>query len=451
VSFIRERNIMPEKILLIGDTRREMQLALSQASPDATVVGVASVFDAIAELSSRSFNTVLTAAEPIERRPESAVRALRQLAGGGRLLLYGHPTLEPLSRKMLQFGVDDYLVTPATSLEMQQALTPVGMRLAEAIDGDDPPRQPESPDLAKLRQLPLAEILLDALIQSPCDAASVAVSQINAHLDGGVKLSFVAPGAEIPTGPDHRPPLTQAVRSHGDDLGTVTLLLGVGDDESSARHFLAQFAHLVGKVAGLQDRHVRLQRLAITDDLTGLYNGRYFRHYLNKIVEKARTLRFPVTLFLFDIDNFKKYNDQYGHGVGDEILRQTATLMKKCVRDHDLVARISGDEFAVVFWEKEGPRQPRDQSAPAGAAGRPPQTPVQILERFRRLLSSQSFTGLGPAGQGTLTISGGLAVFPYDAHTVDQLVEAADKALMFKAKKSGKNSIFLVGGLPPAG
>ena len=112
-----------------------------------------------------------------------------------------------------------------------------------------------------------------------------------------------------------------------------------------------------------------LQRLAITDDLTGLANGRYFRHFLAKTIDKAKVMRFPVTLFLFDIDNFKKYNDQFGHCVGDEILKQTATLMRRCVRDHDLVARISGDEFAVVFWEMEGPRQPRDPKAPP-AAGR---------------------------------------------------------------------------------
>jgi len=112
--------------------------------------------------------------------------------------------------------------------------------------------------------------------------------------------------------------------------------------------------------------------------------------------------------------------------------------MKRCVREPRPGGRISGDEFAVVFWEKEGPRQPKDPSVNVGAAGRPPQTPVQILERFRRLLSTQSFNGLGPAGLGTLTISGGLAVFPYDARTVDELVEAADKALMFKAKSRGK-------------
>ncbi len=105
--------------------------------------------------------------------------------------------------------------------------------------------------------------------------------------------------------------------------------------------------------------------LAITDELTGLYNGRYFRHFLSRIIERGRAMRFPVTLLLFDIDDFKKYNDKFGHGVGDEILSQTATLMRRCCRDHDLVARIGGDEFAVVFWEKEGPRSHAIRKPPA--------------------------------------------------------------------------------------
>jgi GGDEF domain-containing protein len=207
---------------------------------------------------------------------------------------------------------------------------------------------------------------------------------------------------------------------------------------------LSELARQLGKIAVLQERHAGLQRLAITDDLTGLSNGRYFRHFLTKIIEKARVLRFPVTLFLFDIDNFKKYNDQYGHGVGDEILKQTAALMQRCVRDHDLVARISGDEFAMVFWEKEGPRQPRDpKNTPAG---RTPQEPQGILDRFRRLLSTEEFTGLGAGGKGSLTISGGLAVFPWNAQDAQGLIDAADKELMFGAKRSGRNSIHLVGG-----
>jgi len=98
-----------ERILLVGDHDRSMHGALAQVLPMANVTAVPSYFDAIAELCAGRYTTVLAAAEPIERRPEAATRTLRELAGDGRLLLFGHPTLEPLSRKMLEFGCDDYL------------------------------------------------------------------------------------------------------------------------------------------------------------------------------------------------------------------------------------------------------------------------------------------------------------------------------------------------------
>jgi GGDEF domain-containing protein len=376
-------------------------------------------------------------------------------------LLFGHPTLEPLSRKMLEFGIDDYVVTPATAAEIQQMFVAPPMRLtptppvkddtvptnAGETSASEQPAVASPSRISHLLGVPLADVLLDALLQSPHDAPTAAVNLINGHIAPTMKLVFTSPGAAVPAVTEGSVALSQTVRAASDDIGSLHLILPRDEDETTARHFLSQLAHLVGKVSALQERHNRLQKLAITDELTGLYNGRYFRHFLNRIVDRARSMRFPVTLLLFDIDNFKSYNDKYGHGVGDEILRQTAALMKRCVRDHDLVARISGDEFAVVFWEKEGPRQPRDPQTPA-APGRTPQTPVQILERFRKLLATQTFTGLGATGQGTLTISGGLAVYPYDAQSVTDLITAADKALMFKAKQSGKNSIFLVGGQP---
>jgi two-component system cell cycle response regulator len=446
--------MMSERILLIGDAQRELQPALVQAMPGAQIVAVSSFFDGIAELTTRPYTAVLAAAEPIERRPESAVKTLRELAGSGRVLLFGHPTLEPLSRKMLEFGIDDYVVTPATSAELQQVFGTPPMRLGPTPPVEESAAPPiesapiTSPSrISQLLGVPLADVLLEAMLNAPQDSATAAINQINGHIAPTMKLTFTAVGAAVPSAPEGSTVLSQTVRSNNEDAGSLHLALPRDEDETAARHFLSQLAHLLGKVTGLQERHNRLQKLAITDELTGLYNGRYFRHFLNRMVDKARALRFPVTLLLFDIDNFKKYNDQYGHGVGDDILRQTAALMKRCVRDHDLVARISGDEFAVVFWEKEGPRQPRDPQA--GAPGRPPQAPQQILERFRRLLATQNFPGLGPGGQGTLTISGGLAVFPYDAQTVNDLIEAADRALMFKAKQSGKNSIFLVGGQAP--
>ncbi len=442
-----------ERILLIGDMHRQMHPALQQAMPGAHITMASTYFDGIAELSSNAYTAVIASAEPIERRPEAAVKTLRQLAGGGRLLLFGHPTLEPLSRKMLDFGCDDYLVTPATPEELLQMFGTPPLRLGPEPASDDAEPVLTTPPtrISMLSGLPLADIMLDAMLQHPHDAPAAAVRRINAEIAPTMQLHFTH-GA--PPDPEEGfMLLSHGVRVNNENHGALHLVMPQDDQETLGRHFLAQLAHSMGKIVNLQDRHNALQKLAITDDLTGLYNGRYFRHFLSRIVDRARTMRFPVTLLLFDIDNFKKYNDQYGHGVGDDILRATASLMKRCVRDHDLVARISGDEFAVVFWEKDGPRQPREshesREPRVMTPSRPPQEPQQIFKRFQRLIATQDFPGLGPSGQGTLTISGGLAVFPYDAGDVPALIAAADRALMFGAKQAGKNSIFLVGADQP--
>jgi GGDEF domain-containing protein len=437
-----------EKILLIGDSDRQVHAALAQVLPQAEVSVVPTYFDAIAELAGTSYSTVLASAAPIERRPEPAIRTLREIAGQSKLLLFGSPGLEPLARKMLDFGLDDYLLTPANPTELQQMFGSPPLRLAptpppEGTEAEVAPRTAGRMDV--LSGLPLADIILDALLHHPHESPRAAVAQINARIGPTMQLVHTAPTAAPPPVPEGQQMLSHATRFDGRNAGALHLVLPRDEDETAGRHLLAQLAHLFGQLLTLEDRHNRLQRLAISDDLTGLYNGRYFRIFLSQILEKARIKRFPVTLLLFDIDNFKSYNDRYGHAIGDEILKQTAQLIRSCCREHDHVARISGDEFAVIFWEKEGPRQPKDPKAATAPTSRVPQTIVQILERFRHTIANSDLKMLGPSGTGTLSISGGLAVYPYDAATSDQLYEAADRALMFGAKKSGKNSIFLIG------
>ena len=435
-----------ERILLIGDEGCDVKTALLAASPTAQITRVSTLFDGIAELSSNRYAAVLAAAEPLERRPEAAVKTLRELAGDARLLLFGHPTLEILSRKMLQFGCDDYLIIPASSADFEEILGAPPLRLSQPESQQAPIAEPVPAAPAgefPLPQMPLADIFLDALLLHPHDSPAAVLQEINARIGPARQFHQSKPGQSTPVAAQSQTLISNPMPAGIEDLGTLHLLIPSAQDEAAAGQELAHLAGLLGKVATLQDRHNRLQKLAITDELTGLYNCRYFRHFLSLIIERARKMHFPVTLLLFDIDDFKKYNDRFGHALGDEILRQAGALMRRCTRQHDLVARIGGDEFAVVFWDKEGPRQPRDPKP--GVTSRPPQEPLQIFERFRGLLSSEEFPLLGQTGKGILTASAGLAVFPYEASTADELVREADKRLMLGAKRCGKNSVFIVG------
>ncbi len=194
-----------------------------------------------------------------------------------------------------------------------------------------------------------------------------------------------------------------------------------------------------------------LERLATEDDLTGLKNRRYIWEFSRQIIEHAKKGNGRVTLLVFDIDDFKHYNDVYGHCAGDEVLRQAAVLMRRCCRGHDVVGRIGGDEFAVVFWDEP---QAKPVGAPAGGAERRsaradhPKAAIFKATRFVRELEKSELSALaelGPEGKGVLTISGGLASFPRDGSTIQELFQQADKALL-EAKRSGKNRIYLVGG-----
>lgn len=191
----------------------------------------------------------------------------------------------------------------------------------------------------------------------------------------------------------------------------------------------------------------QLEKLATEDDLTGLKNRRYIWEFSRQIIERARAEKGRVTLLIFDIDNFKHYNDVYSHSAGDEILKQAAILMRRCCRKHDVIGRIGGDEFAVVFWDDSHTKL-SSSDAERRSADRPgrdhPREAISVAERFREELKKTELHLLGPEGKGVLTISGGLASFPRDGSTIQELFQQADKALL-EAKRSGKNRIYLVG------
>jgi diguanylate cyclase (GGDEF)-like protein len=192
-----------------------------------------------------------------------------------------------------------------------------------------------------------------------------------------------------------------------------------------------------------QQKIRQLEELATTDELTGLKNRRYIWEFTKQIIAHAQKTDGRVTLMIFDIDNFKHYNDVYSHLAGDEILRQAAILMKKSCRAHDIVGRIGGDEFAVIFWDDPRKQKQFSESERRSRADHPREA-IFIANRFRSLLKKTELPMLGDEGKGVLAISGGLASFPRDGKNIQELFAQADRALL-DAKKSGKNRIYLVG------
>jgi diguanylate cyclase (GGDEF)-like protein len=178
-------------------------------------------------------------------------------------------------------------------------------------------------------------------------------------------------------------------------------------------------------------RQRQLKLLAYQDELSGAWNRRFLRTCFTRELQIARDHRRPLTVMLFDIDDFKQYNDKWGHDAGDEIIREVVRLLRTIIRKGDHVCRIGGDEFAVLFCDPEPPRE----------QGSNHPTTIEILaKRFREQVANASFPSLGDEATGILSISGGLATFPWDGMDVDSILQTADERL-FQSKRQGKNSI----------
>lgn len=194
---------------------------------------------------------------------------------------------------------------------------------------------------------------------------------------------------------------------------------------------LAPHARWLAAWLALAAQQSQLRGEAFTDSLTGAWNRRYFERFMESALRASQRERRHLTILVFDIDDFKRYNDQFGHAAGDSILVETVRLLKSVIRPSDKVCRIGGDEFVVIFHEPDGPRI---------ATSKPPDSISQIARRFQRQICEHRFPKLLEQAPGTLTISGGLATFPWDGRTAEELLARADE-LALQAKRAGKNTI----------
>lgn len=252
----------------------------------------------------------------------------------------------------------------------------------------------------------------------------VCLEMIRRGVDASVR--FAARESDAQTGTGGAGECMVAV-SHG---GTVLGWL-IGGEEH--RELLAREAERMALALVVDRQQQQLRDSAFVDHLTGAWNRRYFEKTMETLLKEARAKRLELTLLLFDIDDFKMYNDRYGHAAGDEILVETVRLLRSTVRPGDRVCRIGGDEFAVIFYEPSGPRAP---------GSHPPRSIFEIATRFQRAICEHRFPKLGEDAHATLSVSGGLATFPWDGHDGVSLLDHADR-LLLQSKREGKNAICL--------
>jgi diguanylate cyclase (GGDEF)-like protein len=156
--------------------------------------------------------------------------------------------------------------------------------------------------------------------------------------------------------------------------------------------------------------------MAFRDQLTGLFNRRFFDIKLGEEIDRAARYNRDLSLIMCDIDHFKKYNDEFGHLKGDDVLKTVAELLKGSCRSSDTAARYGGEEMAVILPETHGEKA------------------MFVAEKARLLIEKQAQEVAGKP----VTVSCGVAYFKKNIGTAMELIAAADKAL-YKAKESGRN------------
>lgn len=173
--------------------------------------------------------------------------------------------------------------------------------------------------------------------------------------------------------------------------------------------------------------HEKTQQLACTDGLTGLYNHRQFKKIFVDEVIRANRYNKTLSIILLDVDDFKKFNDTYGHPNGDIVLQEMAKLLNELLRDCDTLYRYGGEEFVAIL-----PETPLSEA-------------IKVAQRIRIFVEAESpgfLTGITKTHG--ITVSIGVAALPENGHDAGSLLKSVDD-LMYQAKRDGKNKVYYNG------
>ncbi len=169
---------------------------------------------------------------------------------------------------------------------------------------------------------------------------------------------------------------------------------------------------------------LRFKNPLFIDALTGIYNRYFLYQVVPEVIQRAEDSHTHIGILMLDIDNFKDINDTHGHLTGDKVLKEIAKILEDCIRGEDLAIRYAGDEFIIVFCSSAS------ETSSFETGGR------RIVEKVSKTAIEVEKTSI------SITVSGGLAIYPYDGKNLDILIESADKALYF-SKEKGKNQLSL--------
>lgn len=209
---------------------------------------------------------------------------------------------------------------------------------------------------------------------------------------------------------------------------SIARLVGIGMiPEGIGQAFLAVFlgAFLFGlyELLVVEQKEVKnLEHRSVTDSLTGLYDRAYLQHHLLRRAKELRYDEHDMSILFADIDNFKPYNDQFGHGAGDDVLKRVAEALTREARVDDVVVRYGGEEFVI-------------------AAGVDHENAMRMAERIRTTIEVRCSVQFDPEIQRDVTISIGVASWKRDVQNILELVPIADQR-MYEAKRKGKNRVY---------
>ncbi len=412
------------RVILVGRTGLDAKLRLDA---ELELLRVRNPMEAIAEL-----------ADPID--DQSPAKAVVVFGEGGT----------PGAGERTDESVEDAvrglrLVDPDVSI---MATTPAGAAVASAVDGvidaslpaDELQEQIRADVPRSQSRTAAARVEASRAVGTPAPAAPFQPSTdpAAALAHGQDPVALLLDGLKIALGDDS----LRLERGHMPNGAAVVwggTVVGTLVSEKMRPEMLAPHTAGLAPWLAIREQMRRLRLAAYSDPLTGAWNRRYFDQFLSAAMQIAADQRHNVTVLVFDIDDFKNFNDRWGHEAGDDILKETVRLLRSVIRPTDRVCRVGGDEFAVIFNEPEGPRDP---------ASRHPTTIFQIAARFQEQVRAAKFPKLTAEAPATLRISGGLATYPWDGLTPAELIRKADERAL-EGKRAGKNVIVLGPGADP--